>query len=86
MQHRQPYPTDRSDAEWRILAPLIPPAKPGGRPQKYPKREIVNGILYLRRSGCAWRMLPHDLPPWQIVYHYFWQWRRDGTWQRLHET
>ena len=86
MESRQPYPTDLNDTEWQILAPLIPVAKFGGRPEAYPKREIVNAILYVLRTGCAWRFVPNDLPPWGIVYHYFWRWRRDGTWKRIHDT
>ncbi len=86
MSDRKAYPTDVSDAEWSLLHPLIPEEKTGGRPEEYPKREILNAIFYLLRSGCSWRMLPHDLPPWQIVYHYFRCWRRDGTWTRIHET
>jgi putative transposase len=66
----RPYPSDLSDAEWANLAPLIPPAKPGGRPRKWPMRTILDGIFYVLRSGCAWRLLPHDFPPWQTVYHY----------------
>ena len=86
MESRQPYPTDLNDTEWQILALLIPAAKSGGRPEEYPKREIVNAILYVLRTGGAWRLVPHDLPPWGIVYHYFWRWRRDGTWKRIHDT
>jgi len=82
---REPYPSDLSDAEWQILKPLIPPAKPGGRPRKHDMRDILNGIFYEIRSGCAWRMLPHDLPPWQTVYHYFRQWKGDGTWERMNQ-
>jgi putative transposase len=63
----------------------VPTAKPGGRPEKYPKREILNGIFDMLRGGCAWRPLPHDFPPWQIVYQYFWRWQQDGTWQVLHD-
>jgi putative transposase len=86
MASRQPYPTDLNDTEWSILEPLIPAAKPGGRREEYPKREIVQAILYIRRTGGAWRMVPHDLPPWGIVYHDFWQWRRDGPWKRLNDA
>jgi putative transposase len=86
MESRQPYPTDLNDTEWAILASLIPAAKPGGRPEEYPKREIVNAILYILRTGGAWRLVPHDLPPWGIVYHYFWRWRRAGVWTRIHDT
>ena len=82
---RQPYPTDLSDKEWTLIQHLVPEAKPGGRPETDSKREILNGIFYLLRSGCAWRLLPHDLPPWRIVYYYFRQWRQDGTWQLMHD-
>jgi transposase len=85
MEPRKPYPTDLSDQEWDLIEHLVPTAKPGGRPEKYPKREIMDAIFYILRGGCAWRLLPHDFPPWQIVYQYFWRWRNDGTWQRLHD-
>jgi putative transposase len=85
MEPRKPYPTDLSDREWTLIHHLVPPAKPGGRPEKYPKREILDAIFYILRGGCAWRLLPHDFPPWQIVYQYFWRWRKDGTWQRMHD-
>jgi putative transposase len=80
------YPTDLSDTEWAILAPLVPLPKPGGRPCTHSRRAICNAIFYLVRSGCAWRMLASDLPPWQTVYGYFRAWRRDGTWQRMHDA
>jgi putative transposase len=86
MQTRKPYPTDLNETEWQVLAPLIPAAKTGGRPEKYPKRDIVNAIFYVLRTGGAWRFVPNDLPPWGIVYHYFWRWRRDGTWKRINDT
>jgi transposase len=85
MTPRQPYPTDLSEKEWDLIKHLVPEAKPGGRPEEYPKREILNGLFYLLRSGCSWRMLPHDLPPWWIVYYYFRQWRQDGTWHLMHD-
>jgi putative transposase len=85
MNPRPPYPTDLSDHEWALIKHLVPEAKTGGRPEAYPKREILNAIFYLLRSGCSWRMLPHDLPPWRIVYHDFRQWRLDGTWQVMHD-
>ena len=69
--NRQPYPTDLSDAEWHRLAPLVPKPKAGGRPPNYPRREIVNAILYVVRAGCAWRLLPHEFPSWRIANHYF---------------
>jgi transposase len=85
MTTRQAYPTDLTDKEWNLIQHLVPKAKAGGRPEAYPKREILNAIFYWARSGGSWRMLPHDLPPWRIVYYYFWQWRRDGTWHVMHD-
>lgn len=79
MNSRTIYSTDLTDAPWAVLERLIPAPKPGGRPAKYPRREIVNALLDLLRTGCAWRLLPHDLPPWRIVYWYFMQWKKDGT-------
>lgn len=64
---REPYPSDLSDEEWEILKPLIPPEKPGGRPREADMREILNAIFYVLRTGCAWRSLPHDFPPWQSI-------------------
>lgn len=83
---RAAYPTDLSDAQWAILERLIPSAKPGGRPRTVDMREVLNGINYLLRSGGAWRMLPHDLPPWGTVHYYLWRWQRDGTWQQIHDA
>jgi len=78
-----PYPSDLTKREWQILAPLLPPAKPGGHPRTVNLRQLLNGILYLLRSGCAWRMLPRDSGPWSTVYDYFRTWRLDGTWERI---
>jgi len=80
---RRAYPTDLTDDEWRVVSPLIPPAKPGGRPRRVDPREILNAIRYLLRSGGAWRLLPHEFPPWPTVYAYFRRWEADGTWERL---
>ena len=82
---RLAYTTDLTDEEWQILAPLLPPEKAGGRPRTYPLREVLNGIQYILRGGCAGRLMPHDLPPWQTAYQTFRAWRRDGTWVRLHD-
>ena len=82
---RTPYPSDLTDAQWALIEDLIPPAKPGGRPRKMSMREVMNGILYVLRSGCAWRMLPHDFPKWNIVYHYLWRFRREGIWRDIHD-
>ena len=83
---RKPYPTDLSDKQWTLIAPLIPPAKHGGRPRGTDMREVMNAVVYVVKSGCDWRMLPHDLPQWDIVYHYFRAWKQDGTWKRIHDT
>ena len=80
---RRAYPTDLTDAQWAILEPYVPAPRPGGRPAKHPRREIVNAMLYVLRGGIAWRLLPHEFPPWQTVYHSFRLWRIDGTWERL---
>jgi putative transposase len=85
MNPRLSYATDVTDTEWELVRPYVPEAKPSGRPEVYPKRKILNGIFYLLRTGCAWHLLPHDLPPWRIVYYYFGQWRKDGTWQVMHD-
>lgn len=86
MHKRQPYPSDLTDDEWRSLEPLVPRIKLGGRPAEHARREIVNAIFYVLRSGCQWPMMPHDLPPWKTVYTYFRNWRRDGTWRRIHDA
>ena len=86
MTQRQSYPTDLTDEEWQCLASLVPPVKSGGRPAKHTRREILNAILYVLRSGCQWRLLPHDFPPWKTVYTYFRNWRLDGTWERIHDA
>ncbi len=80
---RRAYPTDLTDTQWAILEPHVPPPKPGGRPAKHPRREIVNAMLYVLRGGIAWRVLPHDLPPWHTIYDYFRRWRIDGTWEQI---
>lgn len=80
------YPSDLSDAEWRTIAPLLPKSKPGGRPRTTDVRAVVNAIFYILRSGCAWRMLPRDFPPYQTVYMYFKQWEKDGAWERIHDV
>jgi len=79
------YPTDLTDRQWKRIEALVPRPKPGGRPATYSRREIVNAILYQARNGCVWRALPHDLPPYRIVFHYFRLWQQDGTWDALHD-
>jgi transposase len=80
---RRPYLTDLTDAEFARLNPLLPSAKGFGRPRLHPIREILNAIFYVVRSGCAWRLLPHEFPAWQTAYYYFRLWRLDGTWEQL---
>jgi putative transposase len=80
---RDTYRTDLTDAEWNILEPHLPPPAECGRPREQGWREILNGVFYLVRSGCAWRLMPHNLPPWKTVYHYYRRWRIDGTWERV---
>jgi putative transposase len=85
-QARKQYPSDLTDEQWAIVAPLIPPAKQGprgGHPRQVDMREVLNTIFYLNRSGCQWDMLPHDLLPKSTVYDYFAQWRADGTWAKM---
>jgi putative transposase len=83
---RKPYPSDLTDAQWRLVEKRIPPAKPGGHPRTVNMREIVNGILYLVRTGCSWRQLPHDFPPWGTVHYYYRVFRLNGTWERIHDA
>jgi putative transposase len=81
---RRAYQTDLSDAEWSYIEPYLPTPKALGRPRVHSLREILDAIFYIVRSGCAWRLLPHDFPPWKTIHHYFRTWRIDGTWERLH--
>lgn len=80
---RKTYPSDLSDVEWLILLPLIPAAKPGGRPRTLDMRDVLNAIFSILRSGCAWRMLPHDFPSWQTVYGDVRVWRTAGVWDQM---
>jgi putative transposase len=80
---RKPYTTDLTDIQWELLRPLIPEAKPGGRPREVNLREVMNTLLYQDRTGCQWDMLPHDLLPKSTVFDYFKRWRDDGTWQTI---
>jgi putative transposase len=83
---RKAYPSDLTDVQWLFLEPLLPAPSTRGRPREVDMREIINAILYVLRSGCAWRMLPHDLPPWQTVYGYFRRWRLAGRWEPIHDA
>jgi putative transposase len=83
---RKAYSSDLTDSEWAILAPFIPPPLPGGRPRKHDMREVLDAIFYILRGGCAWRLLPHEFPPWKTVYHYQRAWRRSGLWEQVHSA
>jgi len=83
---RKRYPTDLTDGQWACIAPHIPKAKPGGRPRTADMREILNAILYVTRSGCAWRLIPHDLLPWNSVYGYFRAFKAAGAWKKIHDS
>ena len=82
-QDRKSYPSDLTDEDWQRIESHMPTSKTGGRPRLHPIREILHAIFYIVRAGCVWRMMPHDLPPWKTVYHYFRLWRKDGTWDRI---
>jgi putative transposase len=82
---RKPYPTDVTDAQWALVGPMLPAARPGGRPRSVDLREVLNAILYVNRAGNAWRLLPREFPPWQTVYWYFRLFQRDGTWRAVHD-
>ena len=82
---RKAYSTDLTDAQWLVIEPLIPKAKPGGRPRTTDMREVLNALWYLLRTGCAWRLLPHDFPAWGTVHYYYWHWRHQGVWQHIHD-
>jgi putative transposase len=80
---KQAYPTDLNDTEWEIVMQYLPQEAKTGHPREHSWRVILNGIFYILRTGGSWRMMPHDLPPWKTVYHYFRLWRIDGTWETL---
>src|SRR5579864_6089978 len=80
------YPSDVTDAEWKVISSLLPRAKTGGRPRSTSLRDVVNAIFYVSRGGGAWRMLPKDFPPYQTVYRYYRAWSKDGTWQKVHDA
>lgn len=80
------YPTDMTEAQWRIIRPFVRRPSRRGRPHKHSRREVIDAVLYVVRSGCQWRMLPHDFPAWKAVYQIFYRWRKNGTWQRIHDA
>jgi putative transposase len=80
------YATDLTDQQWQVLSRLLPPARKRGRPIVYDRRQIVNAILYVVRTGCQWRMLPCNFPPWRTVYQIFYRWRLNGLWEKIHDA
>jgi putative transposase len=80
------YPSDLTDEQWEIIKPLVPPDRSGGRPRKTDIRRVVDAILYINRTGCQWRMLPHDFPKWKLVSYYYYTWRDAKIWTRLHDA
>jgi len=92
-QHRMPttldrnaYPSDLTDEQWALLEPLVPALSPEAAYHVHERREIVNAILYVLRSGCPWRLLPHEFPAWGTVYFYFRRWQREGVWDQILKT
>ncbi|HEX2805418.1 MAG TPA: IS5 family transposase [Kineosporiaceae bacterium] len=79
------YPSDLTDKQWALIEPMVP-LRSGGRPAIHPRRRIVEAILYVNRTGCSWRQLPHDFPPWDTVYWYFKRWNAEGTTDRIHNA
>jgi putative transposase len=80
---KRSYSTDLTDAEWMCLQSYVPAPKHRGRPRIHSTREILNAVFYVLKSGCPWRLLPRNFPPWESVYFWFRRWRMDGTWERL---
>jgi transposase len=92
-QHRMPmtlnrnaYPSDLTDAQWEVVQPLVPGLSPEAAYHVHERREMVNAILYVLRSGCPWRLLPHEFPAWGTVYYYFRRWQREGVWEHILQT
>ena len=80
------YDTDLTDAAWAFVAPVLPAARPGGRPRTTNLRAVLNAIFYLLRTDCQWRLLPREFPPYGTVYHYFRAWQNSGVWVHLHRV
>src|SRR5262249_58357023 len=86
LMRNRPYNTDLTDTAWKVVQPLWPVARHGGRPRTTDIRAVVNAIFYLLRTGCQWRLLPHHFPPWSTVYYYFRSWENSGVWVLLHRA
>lgn len=85
-QTRKAYPSDTSDEEWQLIMPHLPKKSGKGRPRQHPWRDIIDAIFYVLKTGCQWRSLPGDFPPWQTVYTYFYRWTWQGWWLELNDT
>ena len=79
------YPSDLTDEQWQLIRPWLPPPSRVGRPRQVCRRQVINAILYVNRTGCQWRQLPRDFPNWRTVYDLFWQWQLWGLWQEIHD-
>lgn len=79
------YPSDLTEAQWKLLEPWLPPPKPGGRKRSQSLREVLNAIFYLTSTGCSWRSLPHDFPNWNTVFGYFNSWKTTGIWEQVNQ-
>jgi putative transposase len=88
MSKTQIYPSDLTDEQWQLIRPLLPKRKMGkaGRPRTVEHRDLLDAIFYILRSGCPWRLLPHDFPPWGTVSSQFFRWRTSGLWQKIHDA
>ena len=86
MQHREQYESDVSDREWTIIRQFLPQRGRLGRPPRYGRKEVFNAIMYVTKTGCPWRYLPHDFPGWRLVYYYFASWQKLGVWQRINDA
>jgi transposase len=86
MSTEKRYPSDLSNKEWALIADLMQPDPSGGRPPKHPRREILNAIFYVAKTGCQWRYLPKNLPPWKAVYMQFLRWRDNGKIEQIYDV
>jgi transposase len=85
-RYEKALPNKLSDSEWKYIEPHVPTPKAHGRPRVHSPREILDAVFYVLKSGCQWRLLPHDFPRWPTVYHYFRTWLIDGTWEKINRA
>jgi transposase len=86
MSSASAFPTRLTDEQWAIVEPLVPANKPGGRPPKYSRRELLDAMIYAVRQGCTWRALPSEFPHWNTAFWYYKEWQKDGTWDRIEDA